>query len=94
MKLSKKARQILAWAGIIFLAGMYVLDLILALIGSPAAMTLLRINLFLTFIIPVLLWILLVLLGKTSWQDDQVRGKASSPDDQVRGKGGKYDDRQ
>ena len=75
MKRKDTLRRILAWTGIVLLLGMYAADLILALIGSPAAATLLKISLFLTIVLPLLLWIILVLLGKTGWQDEQVNGK-------------------
>lgn len=78
MKKKNNLRRILAWVGIVLLAGMYVADLILALIGSPAAMTLLKISLFMTLVLPLLLWVMLVLLGKTGWQNDQVNGKDDS----------------
>ncbi len=74
MKKKKNLRRVLAWTGIVLLAGMYVADLILALIGSPAATMLLKINLFMTLVLPLLLWVILVLIGKTDWQNDQVNG--------------------
>lgn len=75
MKKKKNLRRVLAWAGIVLLAGMYAADLILALIRSPAATMLLRINLFMTLVLPLLLWVILVLIGKTDWQNDQVNGR-------------------
>jgi hypothetical protein len=36
---------------------------------------LLRINLFMTLVLPLLLWVILVLIGKTDWQNDQVNGR-------------------
>ena len=81
MKIKKETRRKLAWAGIIFLAGLYVVDLVLALVGSPAAAMWLKISLFLTIVLPILLWIFLVLIGKTSWQEEQVRGKARPEED-------------
>lgn len=68
-----KKKQILAWIAIIALGGMYIADLILALIKSDAAATMLKISLFMTFIIPVIIWILLVLLGKTKWKEENLQ---------------------
>ncbi|MBQ9612340.1 MAG: hypothetical protein IJV14_07090 [Lachnospiraceae bacterium] len=57
-------RRILAIAAIIFLAGMYVLTLIAALISSPGAGQLFRACLGLTIAVPILLWIILWALGR------------------------------
>ena len=73
-------RRILAWAAIILLGGMYILDLVLALIGSPAAAFWLRISLFATVIIPVLTWMVLVLMRKTGWQEKNLRGEEPGED--------------
>lgn len=45
-----------AIAGIILLGALYLITLILALIGSPEMMNMLKASLFLTFFIPVMLY--------------------------------------
>lgn len=52
----KKIKQILAMAGVIFLIALYVSTLILALIGSERALQLLRVDVYATIVVPVLLW--------------------------------------
>lgn len=52
----KKIKQILAMAGVIFLIALYVSTLVLALIGSERALQLLRVDVYATIVVPVLLW--------------------------------------
>lgn len=65
-----KKKRILAWIGIVLLGGMYLLDLILALIGSPDARQWLIASLVCTAVVPVLLYGFLVVTGKTSEKKD------------------------
>ncbi len=65
-----KKKRILAWIGIVLLGGMYLLDLILALVGSPAARQWLIASLVCTAVVPVLLYGFLVVTGKTSEKSD------------------------
>lgn len=58
----KKARQILALCGILFLVAMYVCTLVFALIDDPRTFTLLRGAIGATIIIPVMLWVILIFL--------------------------------
>lgn len=56
----KKTKQILAIAVIIFLVALYVSALIFAIIGSPTALLLLKVALGMTFVIPIILYGLLL----------------------------------
>ena len=58
----KKARQILALCGILFLVALYVCTLIFALIDDPHTFTLLRGAIGATIIIPVMLWVIGIFL--------------------------------
>ena len=62
MKEKMQVRRILAIAGIILLIGMYVVSLVLAIIHSPMALKFLKISLGATFIIPVILYFILMFL--------------------------------
>ena len=50
----KKTKQIAAAAGVILLAGLYVLTLIFALIDSPWALECFKVSVGMTILIPVL----------------------------------------
>ena len=52
----KKLKQITALIGVIALAGLYVSTLVLALIGSADAINLLKVAVYATIVLPVLLW--------------------------------------
>ncbi|WP_434309575.1 hypothetical protein [Hominifimenecus sp. rT4P-3] len=65
-----KKKQIMAWLGIILLAGMYLVDLVLALIGSPAAKQLLMISLLCTAAVPILLYGIQIVTGKNQKKGD------------------------
>lgn len=56
----KKTKQILAIIVIIFLVALYISALIFALIGSPTAMILLKVALCMTFVVPIILYGLLL----------------------------------
>ena len=52
----KKLKQITALIGIVALVGLYVSTLVLALIGSAEAISLLKAAVYATIVLPVLLW--------------------------------------
>ena len=52
----KKLKQITALIGVIALVGLYVSTLVLALIGSEEAINLLKVAVYATIVLPVLLW--------------------------------------
>lgn len=52
----KKLKQITALIGVIALVGLYVSTLVLALIGSTEAINLLKVAVYATIVLPVLLW--------------------------------------
>ncbi len=54
----KKAKQICALIGVILLVALYVSTLIFALIGSDDAIIMLEISVFLTIVVPALIWIM------------------------------------
>lgn len=60
MKRKVTARQVLAIIAIALLVGMYLSALVTALIGSEFARTLLKISLLGTFIIPILIYVILM----------------------------------
>lgn len=65
-----KKKRVLAWIGIVLLAGMYLVDLILALVESPIAKQWLMASLICTVAIPILLYGFLVVSGKTGEKKD------------------------
>ncbi|WP_294783254.1 hypothetical protein [uncultured Eubacterium sp.] len=52
----KKLKQITALIGVVALIGLYVSTLVLALIGSAEAISLLKAAVYATIVLPVLLW--------------------------------------
>ena len=58
-----KLKRILAMAGVIILAALYISTLVLALIGSPMAMRLLIVAVFCTIVIPVMIHLFLMMLN-------------------------------
>ena len=52
----KKLKQITALIGVVALVGLYVSTLVLALIGSTEAINLLKVAVYATIVLPVLLW--------------------------------------
>jgi len=53
----KKGKRILALAGAAFLAGLYLMTLVLAVFATPAARDFFRISLLATIIIPLIIYI-------------------------------------
>ena len=56
-----KMKRVLAWACIILLAGMYLLTLIFSLIKSEFAQSMLKASLTMTFVIPVLIYAMMLI---------------------------------
>ena len=52
----KKVKQVLAILLILILIGLYVSTLVFAIIGSERAMVWLKISIYATIVLPVLLW--------------------------------------
>ena len=61
MKKPKLLKCILAWMGIILLAGLYLATFILSLMKSPTAQTLFTISLWCTVIVPILGYAILLI---------------------------------
>lgn len=51
-----KLKRIMALVGVILLIALYVSTIVLAIIGSERALTLLRAAIYCTIIVPILLW--------------------------------------
>ncbi len=68
----KKLKQILAIIGIILIAGMYLVSLVCAIIGSEASKSLFVASLYCTFVIPALIWIIERVYG---WADGKNEDK-------------------
>ncbi len=69
----KKGKRILALAGVILLAGLYLATLVAAIFTTPAAKDFFRISLLATIIIPLIIYIYMLvyhLLSKNK-QDDE-----------------------
>ena len=62
--MKKKTRQILAIIGITLLLLMYIVNIVLALIGSDAARDMLKGTMVMSIAVPILLYALLVLMQK------------------------------
>lgn len=60
MKKKANGRQILAIIAIVLLVGMYVAALVFSLIGSDFANTMLKISLLGTFIVPILIYVIMM----------------------------------
>ena len=58
-----KIKRILAWIGIILLVGMYVVNLVLALIGSEEARSMLKISAACTVAVPIILYGFYIAIG-------------------------------
>lgn len=56
-----RLKKILAWAGIILLAGIYLTTFILGFFGSPATADLLKASIVCTVVVPVLMYAMLLL---------------------------------
>ncbi len=84
------AKRILALAGVILLAALYICSLIFAIIGSPMATRLFLLSVLMTIIVPVMIHMLLMMInirhGKKLYDEpysykeksDDVSGKSGS----------------
>ena len=63
--MKKKTKRIMAWICIILLAGMYLINLVLALIDSEAARNMLLASCMCTILIPMVLYGLMAAFGAT-----------------------------
>lgn len=81
----KKNRRILAWIGILVLAGLYLSTVILALIGTKTSLTLLKISVLGTIAFPCLIYgyQLLYRVLKTHEKETQTSGSGRSSIHQV-----------
>ncbi len=70
MKKHKKTRQVLAWIGIILLLSMYLMNLVLALIGSEMATAMLRVSAASTVAIPLVLYAFVIALRMGKGEND------------------------
>lgn len=71
----KKVKRILAILLVIILAGLYISTLVFALIGSERAMDWLKVSIYSTIVLPVLLWaysFVYKLLKKSGEEDSEV----------------------
>lgn len=64
-------RRIIAWLGIVLLAGMYIATLVCAIISTPATRGLMFASLGMTIIIPVVMWIFIRLYDRAHANDDK-----------------------
>ena len=73
MKKKKNTRRIFAFIAIGILLSMYLLNLVLALIGSPLAQNLLKASMVLSIMVPILLYAMAVLLKKSDSLNPSIR---------------------
>ncbi len=64
-------KRIIAWFGIILLAGLYIATFVCALISTPATRGLMFASLGMTVIVPVVLWVFIRLYDKAHQKDDK-----------------------
>ncbi len=67
----KKGKRILAMAGVIILAGMYVVTLIAAVLATPAAIDLFKASLLATLVIPILIYVYLLIYRLITGKGDE-----------------------
>lgn len=71
----KKVKQILAVITVIILAGLYISTLIFALIGSENAFAWLKVSIYCSIVLPVLIWIYLFIYRMLKGSDDDSEQK-------------------
>lgn len=86
MKKKASAKQVLAIIAIALLVGLYLSALILSLIGSELAQTLLKISLLGTFIIPIIIYVIMMFYRIGHKNDEPV------PDTYAEGKDDPYEE--
>lgn len=69
----KKGKRILALAGVVFLAGLYLVTLVSAIFATPATKEIFRISLLATIIVPLIIYIYMLVyrLFSKNKQDDE-----------------------
>lgn len=69
----KKGKRILALAGVVFLAGLYLVTLVSAIFATPATKEFFRISLLATIIVPLIIYIYMLVyrLFSKNKQDDE-----------------------
>lgn len=70
----KKAKRILALAGVVLLVGLYLITLILALMASPATKGMLMASIGCTIVIPCLIYAMMLIarvLDRRNSEDDE-----------------------
>ena len=75
MKNKKPLKRILAWIGIVLLVAMYVVTLVLALIDHPLAQMLFRGALYMTIMIPFLLYAFILVHKILSRRNDETEDR-------------------
>ncbi len=68
-----KKQRVLAWIGIALLLCLYLCNLVLALIGSDFAKTLLWISLVATIMIPIILYFFIIMLKKKYPDNEDIK---------------------
>lgn len=71
----KKLKQILAILLIVILIGLYIASLILALIGSENAMAWLKISIYASIVLPVLIWAFTFITKLIKGSDEELNDK-------------------
>lgn len=71
MKNVKRTKRILAWIGIVLLVALYVVTFILALLESPAAQAMFRGSLYMTVMIPFLLYAFMLVYRVLNRSNDE-----------------------
>lgn len=64
-------KRIVAWLGIILLAGVYIATFVCALISTPATKGLMFASLGMTIIVPVVMWVFIRLYDRAHANDDK-----------------------
>ena len=76
----KKVKQILAILTVILLAGLYISSLVLAIIGSPQAMDWLKVSIYCTIVLPVLIWIYTFIYRMLKGSDEEEKNDTKKSD--------------
>lgn len=76
----KKTKQILAILTVILLAGLYISSLVLAIIGSPQAMAWLKVSIYCTIVLPVLIWIYTFIYRMLKGSDEEGKNDTKKSD--------------
>ena len=77
----KKMKQILAWAGIIILLGLYLVTFLLGVTGNESTKDLLMASLACTVVIPCLMYAMLLLARVLGGKSNSEDTKNTTPDE-------------